>query len=227
MPVLGEHHDAKDDHSSLVSVCSNDADSTTTFRNAVNSEIPIDESRGALSQAVFIIPPSTSDLSNESQVSTTTAPATLNINLHLGYPVKAAFDETIKEITIVSSSESTDEDTENQPPKRFKSSASFADLMDKGVDFEETDAFDRIRIASAGMEFQGKQNPRLRSDHRPSFGVTIDKTEWYIGGKRACPRGGWLTRMAKEDRGIYSPGSATTTPASGIYRNTDGFTFQC
>jgi len=217
--VSEKNHDMKDDHASAFSV--DDADSLSMpLRIAVKADFPIaTESEDAQSQAVIVIPPSSSDLS---EASVCTAPASLNININLECPNTAT---GVKDIIILPSSSS---EAENKPPNQFKRSASYDDLVDKGVDFEEKDIFDHIRLASAGMEFQGKHNPRLRVDHRPSFGATIDNVEWFrSSGRRPCPRGGWLTRMAKGGDGYKETGSATSTPANGVYRTTNGFTFQC
>jgi hypothetical protein len=190
-----------------------------SFRITVNPDFLV-HSNDASSQAVIVIPPSSSDLS-ESAMSAATAPSSFNINLNLGCPVTATFNETFNEITIVPSASS---DSETNEPQQFKSSASFADLIDKGVDFEEQDDYDRIRVSSSGMSLQ-YNDPRLRIDHHRSFGSTIDKVEWFRGGKRPCPRGGWLTRMTKEDDSHLSLGE-TGTPVSGMYRTSNGFTFQ-
>ena len=211
-----------------MSVITNDGIPTMFKITLLNSKFPNDEFKDGLSQAVIIIPPSSSDLGDESVVSAATAPSIVNINVHLEGSNKTTFDDTV--IAIVSSTSSDADTEEKQPPKRFKSSASYADLTEQGMDFEEKDTFDRIRIASAGMDFlPGKQNTRLQTDHRPSFGVTIDKTKWFRSKSRACPRGGWLTRMARGgDLGDQSSTeTATPTPTNGVYRNTNGFTFQC
>jgi hypothetical protein len=224
VPVPDEHHEANGDQASIgMSVCATDGIPASFKITVLNTQFPNDEFKDDLSQAVIIIPASFSDLGDESVVSAATAPSILNINVNLEGPVKSTLsNETAKDVAIVSST-SSDADTEKQPPKRFKSSASYADLMEQGMDFEEKDTFDRIRIASAGMDFvQGKQNPLLQTDRHPSFGVMIDKTKWFHRGKsRACPRGGWLTRMARGDE------TATPNSTDGVYRTTNGFTFQC
>ena len=213
---VSKQHDARDDRS-IFSL--SNTDGAISFRIIVNPMLPVSTSNDASSQAAIVIPPSSSDLS-ESEVSAPTARSTFNINLNLGCPVTATFNETLEEIAIIPSA-STDSENEMQ----FKSTASFADLVEKGVDFEEQDDYDRIRISSARMSLKLNDAP-LKIDHRRSFRTTIDKVEWFRAGKRPCPRGGWLTRMAKGDEGDVFD-DETSTPVSGMYRTTNGFTFQC
>lgn len=216
------------DHSSVVSAST----ASTYISLTLNPDFSMTLDNDTVSHAVIVIPPSSSDLS---EPSTGTAPATLNINLNLvQYAVTEPIDEAALDKTnlLDPPSESIENTTNDEnksppsPPKQLKRSASFAELAEKGVEFVEEDTFDRIRKASAGMEFQGKQNHRLRSEHRHSFGHMNGKVEWFHGGnKRPCPRGGWLTRMANGGGDISR--SETGTPANGMYRTTNGFTFQC
>lgn len=233
----------KDERSSLMSV-TNNAAIARCFALTLNPEFPYPAVNEevlfeTLSNAVIVIPPSSSDLS-EASVQTTPS-TTVNIQLNMTtHPTKIQQDEpltSLETVTMdsVSSADAsmttvattTDHNVENTPPpKQLKRSDSFGKIANKGVDFEE-DTFDRIRKASAGMAFQGKHNPRLKTEHRHSFGHTIANVEWFHGNDgRRCPRGGWLTRMAKGENGNKEMMDADT-PAHGVFRTTNGFTFQC
>lgn len=203
-----------DNHSSAMSV-NNNTDAMTFRINAV-------ESKDGLSHAVIIIPPSSSDLSE--------APSTLSLlSLNVDCTITTKIDETVQEITIVPSAsmDTAESDNENKPPAQQIERPNPNLANDNSKIAGDLDTFDRIRIASAGMEFQRKHNPRLRTCPRHSFGHTIDNVQIFRGGnKKPCPRGGWLTRMSKGGKGCMNMGE-TGTPANGVYRTTNGFTFQC
>lgn len=227
-----KHCDAKDDHSSVITVKTIES-LPIALRITVNPEfLTAESSDGFIHQDIIVIPPSSSDLSDASIHS---APASLCTNMSLNDNTLATLNLTPTEISFVPTCSHDDIENKSPPSKQIGSAASYNSLVDIDmVDHEEKDTFDHIRTTSAGVEFQRKHNPRLTFDHRPSFGATIDNVEWFRAShdRRRCPRGGWLTRIAKSNDGNMEPSSSgidatLASPPSDVYRNSRGFTFQC